>query len=321
MADPYDSIEAASPTSKSYAQLFRLNLDVATRDVVEGLGQEGIPSILLRGPAIAQWLYDDGWRAYTDIDLLIPADRQAAAGHAVAALGFTLLSAMSSAHDRPQYDTKWHRPLDGAQLELHTSLSGIGAAHQRVWEILSADPESIPLGVEDFRVEILRVPARALMLGLHAGHHGPTLYSPRVDLEKALDRLPPYVWDEALELARRLDAVATFTSGLRLSPAGAALAESIGLTERSVEAELMSTGAPAMSLMLDWLMQLPGLKAKAIFVIRELCPPPQLMRTRSELARRGALGLLAAYARRPFSLLRRLGPAVIAWRRAVRGVR
>jgi Uncharacterised nucleotidyltransferase len=48
-----------------------LHLDAVTTEVVLALREAGIPSVLLRGPAIARWLYEDPTeRSYVDTDLL-----------------------------------------------------------------------------------------------------------------------------------------------------------------------------------------------------------------------------------------------------------
>ena len=50
-------------------------VDRATARVVTALRDEGVRSILLKGPVLADWLYADSPRAYLDADLLVaPAD-------------------------------------------------------------------------------------------------------------------------------------------------------------------------------------------------------------------------------------------------------
>ena len=54
-------------------------------------------------------------------------------------------------------------------------------------------------------------------------------------------------------------------------------------------------------------------------VVRQVLPPPDYLRFRSPLARRGPVGLAAAYAARPVWLARHAPRAVRAWRAARRG--
>src|SRR4051794_16150604 len=57
-----------------------LALDAVAGELASQFEQAGIRSILLKGPAMARWLYEDeSVRAYVDIDLLVsPADLGAA---------------------------------------------------------------------------------------------------------------------------------------------------------------------------------------------------------------------------------------------------
>ena len=71
----------------------------------------------------------------------------------------------------------------------------------------------------------------------------------------------------------------------------------------------------------DRFARLPGVQAKLAFAARKLVPPPAWMRSCVPLARRGRLGLAAAYLWRPISLVARLGPGWRAWRRAVKKTR
>jgi putative nucleotidyltransferase-like protein len=300
-------------------ELRRLRLDVATRQFIEALRGEGIPSILLRGPAIALWLYE-GKRWYSDIDLLLPPWSLDRAYEFAGRLGYTCTSFLpSSAYDRPLSNTKWLRDSDGIKLELHRTLDGVAVTDEVAWDTFAAETEELAFGVGRFQATVLRPPARAFVIAVHAAHHGPTFSQPVEDLALALERLPRGEWTRAAALAKRLEATAAFAAGLRLHPEGEAVANSIGLPRtRSVETELSATGAPPMALMFEWLGQLEGLRPKAIFLAREIFPPPRFMRVASRLAQRGHGGLAVAYVWRPFSLLWRVPRALAAWRRARR---
>lgn len=54
----------AAVSSELHAVTQTLATDVATGEVVQALGARGIPSIVLRGPAVARLLYDDQSRTF-----------------------------------------------------------------------------------------------------------------------------------------------------------------------------------------------------------------------------------------------------------------
>jgi hypothetical protein len=167
-------------------------------------------------------------------------------------------------------------------------------------------------------VRVLAPPARAFHIGLHAASDG-NREKPRRDLQRALDQLEEPLWREALAVAERLDAIEAFAAGLRRLPEGAALADRLGLPEtRSVATALKASDAPHEALTVAHLAETRGAGAKAKIVANRLFPSPSYMRFRSALARRGRVGLAAAYAVRPFSVAARAPRAVKAWKDASR---
>jgi hypothetical protein len=143
-----------------------LALDVALAEVVAALSARGLQSVLLKGPAIAKWLYDDPTeRPYRDIDLLVDPWTFDQAEAELSALGFRQhIYAVSPHH------TCWSR--DGAlpiTVELHRSLLLTRCPETRVWSALSREP--IQLEIAGTTVQILGVPARLLMVALHAAQH------------------------------------------------------------------------------------------------------------------------------------------------------
>src|SRR4051812_2992968 len=99
---------------------------VAARVVLE-VREAGVRSILLKGPALARWLYADGSpRTYFDCDLLVAVDDFAFAEATLQELGFE-----QGADDQdlpgwqlPAYE--WRQP-SGAKIDLHRTLTGVGA--------------------------------------------------------------------------------------------------------------------------------------------------------------------------------------------------
>src|SRR3954447_14600393 len=72
------------------AGMRNLLIDRVTVEVSRELEAEGIPNLVLKGPSIAQWLYDnDEVRAYGDTDLLIPHECWSRAVEVLRRLDFT----------------------------------------------------------------------------------------------------------------------------------------------------------------------------------------------------------------------------------------
>ena len=142
----------------------------------------------------------------------------------------------------------------------------------------------------------------------------------RHDLGHALERAERAVWEEATRLAHSAGALTTFAAGLRLLPDGEAVAHDLGLpSDVPVEAALRRHGgAPPFAVGMEWLATAPGLRGKLRVIGRKVFPPPAFMRAWKPLARRGPLGLAAAYLWRPFWVAWWAIPAFRAWHRGRR---
>ena len=294
-------------------------VDRVSAEVILALRRAAVPSILIKGPAIVTWLYpDDGSRLYGDTDLLLRKADWAAAIAVLEGLGFED-DLGPLAHPRMESGAgySWGRPADGSSVDLHQTLFGIGADPELVWEEFSA--AAIPASIGGTEVLMPPYPARLLHVVLHAVQHGgEALPKTMLDLERALARASRPQWLEARALARRLRAEDGFAAGLRLTAAGRRLATEIGARG----------GSPAAGLRLEWkplaegfqeLAETAGLRRKAALLLRELFPNPAFMRWWTPLARRGPIGLAAAYPWRLVWLAYRALPGYRAWRRATRG--
>jgi hypothetical protein len=292
-----------------------LAVDAATAEVVAAFRSRGSPSILLRGPAVARRLFDpDERRAYVDADLLVPPEEHGAAAETLTRLGFAPLAAAEDlARHRALHAHEWRRPADRVSVDLHLTISGARAPAEEVWHALAEGSEVEVVGGEE--VAVPGPAGLALVVALHAAHNGPRGEKSLDDLARALDRLDAATWAEAAALARRLDAEAAFSAGLRLLPGGAEVAPAVRLP---VEVALRAGGAPPLALGLDWLARRPGVRAKAALAAHVLAPPPGALRTWRVLARRGRRGLAAAYVSHPFWLARHSVPSLLALRRARR---
>jgi hypothetical protein len=157
----------------------------------------------------------------------------------------------------------------------------------------------------------------ALLVGLHAAHHGLTLPKPLQDLERALARLDDGTWRQAAEMARSLGAEAEFAAGLSLRPQGAAVAGRLGLDAARAKRAVRLRGAAPAALVIEWLVT--ELRTRSTFSDRArvmgrlLVPSREWMLQGYPLARRGPAGMAAAYLVRPIRVARMVPSALWTW--------
>ena len=188
----------------------------------------------------------------------------------------------------------------------------------KVWDVLSSETETTALMRE--QVEIPNEAARCAIVALHAAQHGigqPAIFG---DLEKALVIAGTETWRRASELATELGGWMPFAGALSLTSRGRELLDELGaappvLGER--QALSLLTPAPT-SRGFYFLGRQRGVRAKAVFLLGKLAPPPEFMRLRYPVARSGTFGLAIAYLYRPFWLVRWAMPGLRSWRRARR---
>ncbi len=298
---------------------FSFKVDKVTAEVTAALRAASIPSILLKGPGIATWLYaGDRPRLYGDSDLLLRRSDWAGAMAVVEALGF---EDELGPLEHPRMESGAGYPLDrasdGAGVDLHYTLFGIGASAEELWSAFEEGAVSEPVGGVD--VLFPSRPARLLHIALHAVQHGGEAWEkPMRDLDRAVAKVAVATWIKALELARRLDAGGTFATGLRLIPQGRELAEEIDAGQgTTADASLRLSRVP----MAEGFQQLAGAsgpRRKLALLARELFPNRAFMRWWTPLARHGWPGLLLAYCWRVLWLGYRAVPGYLAWRRATR---
>jgi hypothetical protein len=294
-----------------------LRVDCVTAEVLRAFGGGGVQTLLVKGPSVVRWLYGPGDpRSYVDCDLLVrPADLTAAE-HVLASQGF-----------RPTVDERkmptwwrehavgWVRARDGAVVDLHHTLPGVGVDPDQVWLALSAEVDAID--VAGFPATTLTIPGRALHLALHAAQHGVGWPNVIADLERALECADEAVWRAAADLAVALDAVPAFATGLRMTAEGRKLATALDLpADRPVEVALRASTPPPVALGFDQLARAENWRARLEIIYHKVVPPATFIRAWSPLARRGRLGLVLAYGWRPLWLLRRAPAGFRAWRAA-----
>jgi hypothetical protein len=310
-----DHLEAAVPNDSARSAIRSLHVDALTAEAVSALREASIRSILLKGPALTRWLYDDGARRpYADCDLLVEGANVDSAERILAKLGYRRAGLDTIRGDWPRHAITFVR-LAHEMIDLHRTLVGVDGSDTELWGIMSLGTEWIRLcGVE---IEVPSRPARALILGLHAAKEGSRDAKIRHDLGHALERVPFEVWRDAARLSQRVDASEAFAAGLRSKPAGARIAAEMGLpSTMSVMVALRAAeGPPPMTAGFDWLVHSRGVRQKVFVLVRKLFPPPAYLRGWKLIARRGSGGLVLAYLWRPFWLGWHSVPAVRAWLR------
>jgi hypothetical protein len=295
-----------------------VDMDALCAEVVSALRRAGLDVLVLKGPSIAQWLYDPpAARAYSDIDVLVDPHRLQEAGDVLFSMGF-LPPAPSYTEDVPGHALAWHRERDQAWVDLHYTLLGAGVTHDRVWDELWARRSQMQVG--GVAVDVLDETGRALHLTMHLAQDHLGQPKKLEDLRRALTVLREETWEGARALAEVLGAAPAMGAGLRQLPDGARLAARLDLPHPDhVDLIIRSEGAPIGTDTFDWFTTRPGMSGKVRFALAKAFPPPWFIRSWTPIASRyGVLGLGAGYAKRALWLARRTPPAALAWMRARR---
>jgi hypothetical protein len=268
--------------------------------VTSALRDAEVRCLLIKGPVTERWLYgSDELRTSADIDVLVAPADVLRAEQTLSALGYV------SRFDGPappwadEHGHAWTHESEAFPIDLHRRLWGCAAPPQRVWDALWAGRETMALAARD--TEVLGVPARAMLSAIHVSQHRGASERPGDDLRRALQAEPDEVWTAAARLARTCGAASAFSDGLMALPEGIELQRRLGLgvpdpRDRPAppEIERLSPGGEGVLR----IVRTGGLRARAAVLGRELFPSGRFMRVRSHqarLARRGVLGLIAAY--------------------------
>lgn len=312
-------MDRPSPESSLLAVARSLLLDREAASVVTHLQEVGVPSILLKGAAIATWLYNDGSpRPYCDIDILVSPSNLQTALDTLARLGYTQRVRGAHPAEVGPKEVELVGPTN-MTVDLHHGLLGATAPSEQCWDVLAEQTVLMKLGATA-EVQILNVPARAMHLALHAAQNGPIDVKAIRDLERGLAAVDMNSWEQAVSIAKRIGAEQAFAAGLRLVPAGRTLADHLSLTRSmTVELAVRTRSVTQDALFFERLTRTHGPWEKTALLLRKCFPTAATMRANSALARRGSLGLFCAWIGHPFSLARRFGPAIREWSCARRG--
>src|SRR5207249_932792 len=104
-----------------------LAMDGVAVEVVTAFNEAGVRPILLKGPALARLLYPRELRSYVDVDLLVSGADVATAEAVLERLGFARGSIAIEPDLGLPHACPWGR-ADGANVDLHRTLAGVGVA-------------------------------------------------------------------------------------------------------------------------------------------------------------------------------------------------
>jgi hypothetical protein len=292
--------------------------DAAIGEVVRALRADGVRSLVLKGPTLDEWYPHGPARVYRDGDIWVRASDLDPARATLAGLGFR--PALED-RDLPswwdQHAISWVRAADQATIDLHRTIDGIGVAPEAAWDVMWAD--SVPFTIAHESARRLSEPGRVLNVVLHSAQHGLADPKATAHVEAATAVVHHDVWVAAAQLARRLLAFDAFVAGMRALPAGAILADELGLTgDGSIRVSLIASGAPPVSLGFMQLYEARGWPARVRLLASKIAPPPALVRAWWPAARRNHPMLAVAYLYRPIWLVLRAPAGLRAWRAAKR---
>lgn len=308
------------------ASTFRL--DIKAAEIHGAFRAAQVETVLLKGRAFADLLYPDpGTRPYEDVDFLVAPAALGKAEELLRRWGFSAADPESPARQsdrhlgptvgaQGRHSRAWLRTRDNLVVDLHDSLPQVGAEPELVWSRLTLHITTI--SVAGSPVAALDHPASALLIALHAAHHGPNWRTTaREDLERATEKLEIRCWAEAHQLAVELLAESGMATGLGLTTGGIRVAQALGLDTTPTPAlQVLWSGAPWSETFVDALLTQPSFGARAQLVARVLWPSRAAMRRGSSLARRSRRGLVAAYGLRLCQLMVRLPAAIRRVRRS-----
>ena len=295
-----------------------LGLGHSTAEVLRAFEGADVFSVVLKGPALARWLYGPGERRhYRDVDLLVAPPHWEAAQRVLAELGFV---AGGDLLPTPWWNThaiEWAHPEYYAAIDLHYTLQGVGVEPARLWSSLSGRTETLDIG--GYPATVLTIPGRALTLALHACQHAGA--HPAGELGRALARTDEATWRAAAALAAEVDATDAFATGLRLAEGGPALADRLGLpSEVPREIALAPGWAPAGALTIERFAR-AGMRRRLAMIRYAVAPPRAFLRSWLHRDLTTPRALAGAYAYRAKWLVRRAPAALRAWIRVRRPCR
>lgn len=284
------------------------------------LAGRGLPSIVLKGPSFAAWLYGGEQREYVDADILVPAAERKRTILALEDAGFAAIGGALRATERPRHAVSFRAlgTSNEAELDVHFGLLGAGAEPDAQWRLLWARRQVLHVAATPLW-QLDRI-GRSLHVCLHAATNGVGDAKTGEDLRRALTSQTPDHWIEARRLAVVLDAETAMLAGLSLLPEGRAVVSTdVNGTQAlpmAVRLRLRYGSDPLVRVV--ELLRLPR-RDLVRGLSQELVPSTTFMREHYESAARGRLGLVQAHLRRWLHLLRLVPGGLLRAAKAAQG--
>jgi hypothetical protein len=137
-----------------------------------------------------------------------------------------------------------------------------------------------------------------------------------VDLRRAIEQVDRATWRRSADLAKELGVDPMMAAKLRLVPGGEDLALSVGLSERSFPARLLTTreeDSPPYVHSLSRFAELPSMRLRLRYLRAKVIPSRSFMRQWTPVARHGWIGLGVAYVLRIGWVLVSLPVSPVFW--------
>ncbi len=249
-------------------------LDHRTEEIATAFDLAGVDFLVLKGPAVRNYLYDEDERRALHRHRRVGESRQPSSGGSrLSPTG--LREAFWGADPREQefYGAEW--ALGAVIVDLHSTYPGLAVDPATAWAILAS--HRVDVALRERSIPILDAGGVALIVALHAGKSVSRNGRDDRDLRRCVERLDRAVWQQAVELARQLGAAGALRAGIEL--ASPTLAADLGLTEQIPTAfQLELDGARPVAHGLAGLAQTDGVWNKIGLIGRKVVPTPDGLR-------------------------------------------
>lgn len=291
-----------------------LALDAAAAEVVGTFEECGITSLLLKGPAVAHWIYSDDLdgRTYIDVDLLVEPIRFEDAERVLETLGYGHVDGDHRVAPRTWlHESEWQRlGPQPTYVDLHRGFHGV-TDWTRWWSVMSAHTVVVTVGGRELHIP--DAAGCALVVALHDSSTGRSNRS-ATDLQRALRTFSDDVWQEAARRAETIGVRPSLVLGLTLHEAGRMMITRLGLpTDLPPDVairSLVATGDDPGNVDRAWTLQIRlqsagGWRQRIRVLLDIIFPSAEFFRQSRSLAGHGSLGLFAARVIRPLDLTAR----------------